>query len=362
MKAKQISDIQIAIEKKAKAKDSLYWYSDLILSEMEYNLLEDNAKLEYAKRCIPDPEHCGLTFHCKEVDRWVRFIPEELYILATNALCLNPNTGKVDSDFTGDVDRLAALFYGYLPYYNWKTTTKAVYTLSSGLATSFKEQLADSNDDAIMSFDSILHLPHANFFIDTRASGFKEYAGAFISISSYEDAIVIASSIWNIDKGATSSVMGRFIKEDDGLIHVHFDDEFNSKGTLSDIYKLILCVIAYMGSEDADVLPTVEKIAKPRNGKKSPSKETNRKDYQVGYRIGQKLDAARARYKYLSEHHDGSTKRPHIRKAHWHSFWVGKKNSDKRKIVVKWVAETYVNCETAEMVDIVDRLMDKQEA
>jgi hypothetical protein len=40
---------------------------------------------------------------------------------------------------------------------------------------------------------------------------------------------------------------------------------------------------------------------------------------------------------------DGKTKAPHSRKGHWHHFWTGKRNSEERKLILKWVAPTFVN-------------------
>lgn len=35
--------------------------------------------------------------------------------------------------------------------------------------------------------------------------------------------------------------------------------------------------------------------------------------------------------------------RPHIRRAHWHSYWTGKKDvQEERKLIVNWVAPTMV--------------------
>ena len=36
--------------------------------------------------------------------------------------------------------------------------------------------------------------------------------------------------------------------------------------------------------------------------------------------------------------------RPHIRRAHWHSFWVGKKDQpDARSVTLKWLPPIPVN-------------------
>lgn len=44
----------------------------------------------------------------------------------------------------------------------------------------------------------------------------------------------------------------------------------------------------------------------------------------------------------------GSQKIPHIRRGHWHGFWTGKKSSENRKLVIRWVSPIFVNSELAE--------------
>lgn len=39
-----------------------------------------------------------------------------------------------------------------------------------------------------------------------------------------------------------------------------------------------------------------------------------------------------------------SQKSPHIRCGHWQHYWVGKKGTEERRRILKWVEETTVNC------------------
>lgn len=43
-------------------------------------------------------------------------------------------------------------------------------------------------------------------------------------------------------------------------------------------------------------------------------------------------------------HHNSSEKSPHVRRGHWHHYWVGKKGSDERRRVLKWVEDITVKC------------------
>jgi hypothetical protein len=39
----------------------------------------------------------------------------------------------------------------------------------------------------------------------------------------------------------------------------------------------------------------------------------------------------------------GKSKAPHSRRGHWHHYWVGKKDSEERRLILKWIAPTFVN-------------------
>lgn len=42
---------------------------------------------------------------------------------------------------------------------------------------------------------------------------------------------------------------------------------------------------------------------------------------------------------------EGAAKRPHSRRGHWHHFWTGKRNTEERKLVLRWVAPTFIHKE-----------------
>jgi hypothetical protein len=59
------------------------------------------------------------------------------------------------------------------------------------------------------------------------------------------------------------------------------------------------------------------------------------KTWFVGERLG---EAIRNTQHAAREHGDRSGPRPHVRRAHWHSFWTGSKtDSSQRKIVLRWL-------------------------
>ena len=57
----------------------------------------------------------------------------------------------------------------------------------------------------------------------------------------------------------------------------------------------------------------------------------------------------------------GRRKRPHIRRAHWHSYWTGSRNGD-RSIVLKWLSPILINVENADHLPTTIRPVPADEA
>ena len=67
--------------------------------------------------------------------------------------------------------------------------------------------------------------------------------------------------------------------------------------------------------------------------------------WEVGYRLGAALRAALAGHEASTgSSGDHASPRPHVRRAHWHSFWVGQKDlPETRSVVLKWLPPIPVN-------------------
>ncbi len=66
--------------------------------------------------------------------------------------------------------------------------------------------------------------------------------------------------------------------------------------------------------------------------------------WDVGYRLGAALRQALSEHEHSEPTGTHASPRPHIRRAHWHSFWVGKKDQpDARSVTLKWLPPIPVN-------------------
>lgn len=96
--------------------------------------------------------------------------------------------------------------------------------------------------------------------------------------------------------------------------------------------------VAYLCSANADIVPSY----KPQRGlKRNNAKRRSQATWHdVGYRIGSELRSYN-RARSVSSEHLGGTVRPHMRRAHWHHYWTGPRDGE-RKLVLKWLPPTMV--------------------
>lgn len=102
-------------------------------------------------------------------------------------------------------------------------------------------------------------------------------------------------------------------------------------------------IVAYICCRNAEI----ETIYKPRPEGPTRRRESSATWHEVGFRIGAELRAYE-RMKSERGPHKGGTVRPHMRRAHWHHFWTGPRDGE-RKLVLKWVPPIMVAVKNGEI-------------
>lgn len=98
----------------------------------------------------------------------------------------------------------------------------------------------------------------------------------------------------------------------------------------------ILPLIAYICSESPDI--RIVKTGKKRKKKRKNQTITHKPVvHECGFVLVKQLHAARAQ----AEGGGGGTKRPHMRRGHWHTYWRGPRKG-KRVQTIKWVLPTMI--------------------
>lgn len=117
--------------------------------------------------------------------------------------------------------------------------------------------------------------------------------------------------------------------------------------------------ILYLCAQNADLVDPASGRVRPRRPTLTKTKEGMRlfppdrpTAWEVGWRVGAAIRAAEAtERRHAAESGTHASPRPHIRRAHWHSFWVGPKSRDaERKLTLRWLPPIPVNVDTERAV------------
>ena len=125
----------------------------------------------------------------------------------------------------------------------------------------------------------------------------------------------------------------------------------------------LVSLVLYLCAEDAD-WPNGQRPQKPgpkrtrRHGEKLfPAAKI--REWDVGQRIGPALRDAKTAANHQTDGAESGGRhrpRPHIRRAHWHTYWTGPKTApDERRRVVKWLPPIAVNLDNTEKLPSVVR-------
>lgn len=114
-------------------------------------------------------------------------------------------------------------------------------------------------------------------------------------------------------------------------------------------------LVLYLCADDAEIAGRQKRAERPPiNGTKHGPRLICAEQptvYACGARLGASLFEARERYARETAEHPQQGVMPHVRRAHWHSFWSGPRSCE-RKLTLKWLSPILVNFERDEVPDV----------
>ena len=134
-------------------------------------------------------------------------------------------------------------------------------------------------------------------------------------------------------------------------------DEANKQKAI-DMHKSmvqdLLSMVLYLCTDapDINVLEnplSVETVPTPTGNAKLL--DIHPKLHHVGFKIGAAIRAHHAERQKSSGASSGTSVAPHIRRAHWHTFWQGKRTEPtERRVVIRWLPPISVNADSSEVL------------
>lgn len=262
---------------------------------------------------------------------------------------------------TMTADRAAAVAAELTACWIWRQN-KVIYKFDGELASALMEQVKDIQDTEELPVDLLLHLPYPCIYIKCptildHVDGFFAWIEWDVKRKAAELRIQIVLEDFT---GSIPMVMhlipGGSIK--DCIIDTLKTTAENIKQPVpleNSSFRIILCAVQmllYLAAENADVLdvPPALKRAEGQVENRNVIRVIRDKageiaEKDVGLRIGATIRRANKR-RATQEEADvtGATKRPHARRGHWHHYWTGPKDGE-RKLILKWTAPTFIHPE-----------------
>lgn len=234
--------------------------------------------------------------------------------------------------------------------------------------------LLETEYDGTIPTDVLMRLPFYCFYVQTNSVRVldEKIDGFFVCLDTMDKAddyclrimttkggkffyyILLCLSEPTIEKSIDRILKGAFEycedrNEAERLSHL-FKEE------VSGVTRNIIQILLYILSANSDVNENKKKeVRRPGVVK---DKATEIRVWDVGTRVGAAFRKTKKGGSTQSNSRDhgetvGIKKRPHIRRAHWHHFWTGKRDSDERKLIVKWVPPTAINIDGKSELPVV---------
>jgi hypothetical protein len=266
-------------------------------------------------------------------------------------LCACNCVDELTDDMLGDLWTIAAI--GAWRY------TQGVYRLDPD----FYAEIADTDLKGDMPVEVLFRLPEWCIYVETpdcRVNGnllhgfyahleheVDTQRWKFHFLMDFEDGhevYVIQMGPWTILEGferAIEEANRQNVHKGDARIYLSVSD----RHSIAEFLKPFLSMVLYLCRDEPEIegpLPGRPSFPKPKNTRKgwrlfAPNRPTI---WKVGGATGQRLRTARAG---SSERSEGKSPRAHVRRAHWHGYWVGPK--DNREFQYRWLPPIFVSGE-----------------
>lgn len=248
--------------------------------------------------------------------------------------------------------------------YLWRNN-QVVFSFDEDLSRMLAAQADNQKDTDVLPSDILAHPPYPCTYVKTNV--FDNFCGFWYWTRPGRTPNVTELRFQFVAQGMEYSVgrkinllHGKTIREcyDDTMAEREESAQYVPPGMIDDtpywdeytlqkqiLHDLLVAMqfILYLASENADV-QDVPQAKAPRPRKKRGQildKASEVKEKAVGVRIGNAIRKIKSP-SHSSQGGTGTKVRPHSRRGHWHHYWTGPRDGD-RKLVLKWTAPTFIH-------------------
>ena len=308
-------------------------------------------------------------FHCMNGREGLPSWPDWCYVPMDGATAIVMEGTPKDS---APIEGMIAIVQAVAALAPWRLS-KEIYVIDPEM----QELLFGQADDLRLDPEILLHLPCQCFYIQfgtpLRVSG-DDYDGVFVHLESdvhtedrelrllylqdrdgfcvpfglpiHLDYETIEEGLQHTDEEAYRNIENELPDKKEKIRRIQIGAENREEFVLA--LKCTLQIVLYLCAQNAEVEPDPKQRPRPQRKDDIKDRYSEVHKWNVGVRIG---SAVRA---YKKSEAQSSVKgktsgthaslRPHMRRGHWHNFWMGPRNDPtQRRLVLKWVAPTFIN-------------------
>lgn len=240
---------------------------------------------------------------------------------------------------------------------------KEIYRFDPDFAALLME---DADDNTLIPYEALRQLPYNCLYVD---APIMDYDGFFVYFEHDAESDMMELRMDSVSHSTPSFAMGislhlvgetladgieesiRFARKSYRRLADAFGEEQASiaKRDFERLNKLFIPkaiqLILYLCAENAEVAENAEQKAITRRTTVIKDQYREIRQWDVGSDAGIRIRRFRASQTSGAErakHGSHASPAPHMRRAHWHRFWAGKRDTDERKLVLRWIPPTFV--------------------
>lgn len=227
----------------------------------------------------------------------------------------------------------------------------------------------------------IKRLPFNIFYLDFSKNGLFAYDGFFVQVKVYDTGAIRISSLpteseyshiplneYEQEPTAYADafwITPNMFSVENGIYYFDYDlykdeiytsDSFKTQwfiGGLSNYRLFLLQFLMYLSSKEPDIVESPDTINTYKPSLIIKNKYSEVRKWDVGCRYGEKIrcfQKNKEQQQSLGEGNNQKCKRPHIRKAHWERYHIGK---GRKEIITKWKEPVFVNGDSDDIISTI---------
>lgn len=233
--------------------------------------------------------------------------------------------------------------------------------------------------DYNLPLETLFDLPFPCFYVETAKLPVDKYHGFFFSLDQEKGGtpLLRCMAVKNqailkfqfleitlergktLRQGISKAVLQAALKGEYGEFQEFPVDDLVLESLIwRELMSMLSQLLLYISAQNSDMREVPGNSHGRVSGRIIKDKYREIRNWEVGYRVVTQLKKPEKQTVAGSDKNETAesssrglkrmSPRPHWRRSHWQLFWIGKRKSENRKFIIKWIPPTLVNCKSVE--------------